>query len=200
MHSSARCTLSRLSGTPFCRGGRKGSRVIHTNTVSPCMQKHVQTCRFYNSKQELEAAAALHSHPVLAPLMPAMLYRHADATIALPNATVPAPCLAMQQGLTLCKWYGQPRRLQEVRDMVVTMASHLAKLHAAGFVHGSLRADQVLYMRWDSGDWRILGLAKVVREGASAAETEPLLHALAHVSCAGLQEFRLRRWCLEPVR
>ena len=122
-------------------------------------------CRFYGSKQEMEAAAATHDHPVLASMMPALLYRHADAALPLRSATIRAPCLAMQQGTTLCKWYALPRSEAEVRAMVCALAQHLTKLHASGLVHGSLRADLVLHMP-DSDGWRVLGLQSAVCAGA----------------------------------
>lgn len=122
-------------------------------------------CRFYGSQQEMEAAAATHNHPVLASMMPALLYRHADASLPLRSATIQAPCLAMQQGTTLCKWYALPRSESEVRAMVCALAQHLTKLHASGLVHGSLRADLVLHMP-DSDGWRVLGLQSAVSTGA----------------------------------
>ena len=129
----------------------------------------VRACRFFDSLPDMEARAALHGHPVFAPMLPALLYRHTNCKCPKHTASgmreLP-PFLVLQQGITLCKWWAaRPRTPAEVAGMLHALTAHFVALHAIGHVHGSLRGDLVLFME-DSGEWRLLGLNHAVKSGA----------------------------------
>jgi hypothetical protein len=122
----------------------------------------------------MDTEAAVYRDPVLSPLTPTLHETHANTDGALRShdgAYAFPPFLAVQQGLTLCKWWAAARRTpSEVRSMVSAVAGHLAALHASGSVHAAMRADGVLFMP-RSREWRLLGLAHAVPIGAFQASS-----------------------------